>query len=118
MEVFAIPPEIQQLLARKSKAEAQPPEIRQQYADYYNLIVSKIVEYAIDHPLPTWDFEINSEILSVTLLEMSAKYENKKPYIEWMCGQLIPEVDVSFTTRNQARFVRCIHVARQQIGNV
>ena len=78
-----IPAEIQQLLIRKATADAQPPEIRQQYAGHYNLIVSRIVEYGLIYPLPTWDFEINSEILSVMLIQMSAKYENKKAYIEW-----------------------------------
>lgn len=111
-------PEIQQLITRKSKADQQPPEIRLKFADYYNLICSKIVEYGLSNPLPTWDYDINSEILSITLKDIAKKWENKKPYIEWMCQTLIPEVDVSFSSRDQARFYHCIQMARQQIGNV
>lgn len=113
-----IPPEIQTLLSRKQTADSLAPEIRQKYAKSYNEVVANIACYGLDHSLPNWDYEVNSEILSITLKEMAKKYENKKPYVEWMCQSLIPEVDESFRERDQGRFEKCIQVARKQIGNV
>ena len=109
---------IHQLLARKAKADALPPETKQEFAEHYKLLVSQIVKYSMDHPLPTWDEEVNSEILSIIIMEMAGKYEHKKPYVEWMCKSFIPEVDESFRTSDQARFEKCIQAARQQIRNV
>ena len=109
---------IQQLLTRKATADALPPEIRSKYLEEYNQVISQIVEYGLNYPLPTWDYDINSEILSITLREIASKYENKKPYVEWMCQSLVPEIDVSFRERDQNRFHKCIQTARQQIRNV
>ncbi len=111
-------PEIQQLLTRKAKADALPPETKLQFAEHYKLLVSQIVEYGLNHPLPTWDYDINSEILSITLREIAKIYENKKPYVEWMCKSMVPEIDVSFREKDQERFHKLIQAARQQIRNV
>lgn len=110
--------EIQALLIRKAKADAQSPEIRKQYANYYNQIIAKVVEYGLNNPLPTWDYDINSEILSITLKDMAKKWEHKKPYVEWMCQSLLPDIDASFKERDQKRFSNCIQLARQQLKNV
>ncbi len=117
-EKQAIPTEILTLIARKTKADALSLEIRQKYAKSYNEVVADLAKYGLDHSLPMWDYEVNSEILSITLRDMSQKYENKKPYVEWMCQSLIPEVDESFRYKDQGRFEKCIQVARKQIGNV
>jgi hypothetical protein len=109
---------IQQLLARKAKADALSPEIRQKYADEYLDIVLELAKHAVVHSLPAWDEDVNSVIVRVLFWEMGKKYDHKKPYIEWMCQRLIPEVDESFRVRDQDRFVRCIQVASKQIGNV
>jgi len=109
---------IQQLLARKAKADALSPEIRLKYADEYNQIVAQIVEYGLTYPLPTWDYDINSEILSITLKDIARIYEDKKPYVEWMCKSMVPDIDVSFREKDQERFHKLIQVARQQIRNV
>jgi len=124
--------EIKILLARKATADAQTESVRKQYADYYNLIVSKIARLYLDYlmqdklhfvdipdayPL-VWDYDINSEILSITLKSMAVKYEDKKAYIEWMCKTLIPEVDISFKNKDQTRFGKCIQMAMQQIVKV
>lgn len=111
-------PEIQALLSRKQKADSLAPEIRQKYAESYNQVVGDLAKYGLDHSLPAWDYEVNSEILWIVFQEMGNKYENKKPYIEWMCQRLIPEVDESFKVRDQGRFEKCIQVARKQINNV
>jgi len=113
-----ISPEIQILLARKAKADALPPEIRQKYIDEYQDIVLLLAKHAVVHSLPAWDEDVNSMILRVLLWEMGKKYDHKKPYIEWMCQSLIPEVDASFQARDQGRFYQCIRIASQQIGNV
>lgn len=110
--------QIQTLLTRKAKADALPPEIRKKYAEDYNRIVSEIVQYGLTRELQAWDDQINSEILSLTLRDMASKYEHKKPYVEWMCQGLIPEVDESFKERDQGRFFKCIQVARAQLNNV
>lgn len=124
--------EIQALLARKAKADALSAETKLKYAEAYNQIVTEIVRHYLDYlmqdrlhfagipdldPLP-WDYEINSEILSITLTDMAQKYENKKAYVEWMCKSLIPEIDVSFREKDQGRFGKCIQAAMQQIRNV
>lgn len=111
-------PEIQYLLNRKATADALPPEIRQKYADEYLTIVLDLAKHAVVHSLPAWDEEINSVILRQMFLEMGKKYDHKKPYVEWMCQRLIPEVDESFRARDQGRFVKCIQVASREIGNV
>ncbi|WP_135550866.1 hypothetical protein [Desulfosporosinus fructosivorans] len=111
-------PEIIALLIRKQKADSLTPEIRQQYADKYLDIVLELARHAVVHSLPAWDEEVNSVIVRQMLLEMGQKYDHKKPYIEWMCQTLIPEVDISFQVRDQARFYHCIQVASKQIGNV
>jgi len=113
-----IPPEIQTLLTRKAKADALPPEIRQKYAENYNRVVADLAHYGLDHQLPHWDEEVNSLVLSITLWDMGQKYPNKKPYVEWMCAAMIPEVDESFRARDQVRFERCIQTTRKQLGNV
>lgn len=110
--------QITALLARKAKADALPPEIRKKYADDYLNIVLELAKHAVVHSLPAWDEEVNSVVLGVMLWDMGKKYDHKKPYVEWMCQRLIPEVDESFRTRDQARFYQCIQVASKQIGNV
>lgn len=115
---FMMNPEIQALLTRKAKADALSPEIRSKYAEEYQNIVADLAQHSLDHPLPTWDEEINSGVLSITLWDMGQKYAHKKPYIEWMCQGLIPEVDESFRVQDQGRFSKCIQVARKQIRNV
>ena len=112
------PLEIQALLTRKSKADALTPEIRSKYAESYRDIVFELAKYAVDHLLPNWDEEVNSVILDTFFRLMGQKYDHKKPYIEWMCQSLIPEVDESFRVQDQARFYKCIQVASKQIGNV
>lgn len=109
---------IQQLLARKAKADALPPEIRQKYADEYLDIILELAKHAVVHSLPAWDEEVNSVVLRVMLNDMGKKYDHKKPYVEWMCQRLIPEVDESFRVRDQDRFTKCIQVASKQIRNV
>jgi len=117
-ETSTLNPQIQALLTRKSKADSLPPEIRQKYAEGYNRVITEIARFGFDHQLPNWDEEVNSLILSITLWDMGQKYDHKKPYIEWMCQGLIPEVDESFRVRDQGRFYQCIQVARKQLGNV
>jgi len=124
---------IQGLLAHKAKADALPAETKLKYVEAYNQVVAGIAGHYLDFlmldnfnfvntpdidPLITWDYEINSEILSITLKDMAQKYENKKAYVEWMCKSLIPEVDVSFREKDQGRFGKCIQAAMQQIKNV
>jgi uncharacterized UPF0160 family protein len=110
--------EIQALLTRKAKADALAPEIRKKYAEKYDQVVAELARYGLDHQLPNWDEEVNSLVLSITLWDMGQKYVTKKPYIEWMCAAMIPEVDESFQARDQRQFERCIQVARKQLGNV
>ena len=109
---------IKQLLTRKAKADALSPEIRQKYAEDYQNIVFELAKYAVINSLPAWDEDVNSVIVSSLFRIMSGKYDHKKPYIEWMCQKLIPEVDESFKTKDQERFFKCIQVASQQIRNV
>ena len=111
-------PEIQALLTSKATADALSPEIRQKHAERYNQIIADIANYGLSNPLPTWDEQVNSLILSITFWDMGQKYVTKKPYVEWMCAAMIPEVDESFQAKDQGRFERCIQVARKQLGNV
>lgn len=111
-------PQIQALLTRKAKADALSPEIRQKYAEDYQNIVFELAKHAVSYSLPTWDEQVNSVIVRSIFRIMGQKYDHKKPYIEWMCQSLIPEVDESFRVQDQARFFKCIQVARKQLGNV
>ena len=103
--------DIQTLLTRKQTADSLAPEIRSKYAKEYQILVSQIARYGIDHSLPAWDFEVNSDILSVLLQEIAPKCQQEK-YVEWMCQSLIPEIDVSFRERDQGRFERCVRELR------
>lgn len=111
-------PQIQALLTRKAKADALIPEIRSKYAESYQDIVFELAKHAVVNGLPAWDEQVNSVIVSSLFRIMGIKYEHKKPYIEWMCQSCILEVDESFRVQDQARFYKCIQVARKQIGNV
>lgn len=108
--------DIQYLLSRKQTADSLAPEVRQRYAQEYSRVVAQLADYV--HLIPHWDEEVNDEVLRRTLWDMSARYSQHGPYIEWISSGFIPEVDESWRTRDQARFVRAVMVARQQINNV
>ena len=113
-----IPPQIQALLIRKRKADDLPAEIRSKYIEEYNSILAELVQYALVYPLQLWDEEINSFIVRWIFQTMAEQYERTKPYIEWMCQSLIPEVDESFRVRDPERFYKCVQMARQQLSKV
>ena len=101
---LVIPPEIQTLLTRKQTADSLSLEIRKRYAKEYQILISQLARYGIDHPLPAWDHEVNIEIISILLSEIAGKTIDT----EW-----IDEIDVSFRERDQGRFERYVRVARE-----
>jgi len=110
-----IPPNIQTLLIRKQTADSLPPEIRSKYAEEYQLLISQIANYGLDHSLPAWDTEVNMEILSITLREIAGKYGHNG--VDRMCSEMVPDVDVSFRERDRVRFGRLVRVARERMEN-
>ena len=111
-----IPPKIQTLLTRKQTADALSPEIRQKYAKEYQLLISQIANYGLNHSLPAWDTEVNMEILSQILQEIDRKHGQDG--VERICLAMVPEIDLSFRERDQVRIERWIGVAKKQLESV
>lgn len=113
-------PLIQILLVRKQKADALPVEIRNKYAEEYNRIIAELAQCGLSYPLPVWDEQINSEILSIIFRDMAQKYEmpQHKPFVNWIHDQVIHEIDASFGAMDPERLFICIQTVNMQLSKI
>ena len=108
------------LLSRKQKADSLPPEVRARFADEYNKIVTELTKYAIDHQLPAWDEQINSEIVTVIFRAMAKEYDDpaQRNTVSQILAEFEPEINESFRTQDQPRFYQAVSAARDKLKNI
>ncbi|MHB1651406.1 MAG: hypothetical protein ACYCVD_02880 [Desulfitobacteriaceae bacterium] len=113
-------PQAKYLLARKSKADSLPAEVKQQYSDEYDQIIIELLPYTMSSPLLVWDDDIYTIILRAMLGYMAQKYEKhiNRPFVNWVYFGVVQEIDASFEAKDSNRFFRCIQKVRQQLSKI